>query len=84
MAECTPDCEPPSLSSFFLFGPRGAGKSSWVRGRYPRAPCIDFLDGEVFTELVAWPGRLLREGKVEVLPLADFFGSASEILGRSR
>src|SRR5436190_5051653 len=30
--------------SFFLFGPRGSGKSTWVREELPRAHRIDLLD----------------------------------------
>ncbi len=30
--------------SFFLFGPRGCGKSTWVRSEFPRAHRIDLLD----------------------------------------
>ena len=34
----------PSRQSFFLFGPRGAGKSTWVRHELPAAYRIDLLD----------------------------------------
>ena len=33
----------PPKQSFFLFGPRGTGKSSWVRRAYPDALWIDLL-----------------------------------------
>lgn len=45
--------------SFFLFGPRGTGKSTWVAERYPRAERIDLLDDGVFREFSANPNRLL-------------------------
>ncbi|MBK8869607.1 MAG: ATP-binding protein [Elusimicrobia bacterium] len=45
--------------SFFLFGPRGTGKSTWVAGQYPRATRIDLLDDGVFREFSANPNRLL-------------------------
>lgn len=51
---------PPSRSSFFLFGPRGTGKSSWVRARYPGAVYLDLLDSEVYTDLLAAPSRVRR------------------------
>ncbi|RME17651.1 MAG: ATP-binding protein [Bdellovibrio sp.] len=35
---------PPPQQSFFLFGPRGTGKSSFLKQFYPKAQCIDFLD----------------------------------------
>lgn len=30
--------------SFFLFGMRGTGKSTWARSAFPDAPCFDLLD----------------------------------------
>ena len=30
--------------SFFLFGPRGSGKSTWVRSKFPDAHRVDLLD----------------------------------------
>jgi len=44
--------------SFFLFGPRGTGKSTWLRQNYPDAVYIDLLDQEVFREYLARPERL--------------------------
>ena len=44
--------------SFFLFGPRGTGKSTWLRQNYPDAIYIDLLDQEVFREYLARPERL--------------------------
>ena len=32
--------------SYYLFGPRGTGKSTWLRARYPKAAWIDLLDAE--------------------------------------
>jgi uncharacterized protein len=45
-------------NSFFLFGPRGVGKSSWVRLTYPKAIYIDLLDTRIQIELLAKPSRL--------------------------
>lgn len=46
--------------SFFLFGPRGTGKTTWLREHFPAERCvfIDLLDGDVYTELLARPHRL--------------------------
>ena len=33
--------------SYFLFGPRGTGKSTWIRQRHPEAVVIDLLRPEV-------------------------------------
>jgi predicted AAA+ superfamily ATPase len=49
----------PPANSFFLFGPRGTGKSSFIRTHFPTDPYIDLLDPSVFTELLASPSRLL-------------------------
>ena len=50
--------EPPSRQSFFLFGPRGVGKTAWLRDRFPDAPFFDLLDAETYTRLLAAPSRL--------------------------
>ncbi len=34
--------------SFFLFGIRGVGKSTWAGQRFPNAPRIDLLDEGAF------------------------------------
>lgn len=48
--------------SFFLFGVRGVGKSTWVRMMLPEATRFDLLDEALFTDLLADPalfGNLL-------------------------
>jgi predicted AAA+ superfamily ATPase len=52
--------------SFFLFGPRGTGKSTWIRHVFPEALSIDLLRPDVHRELTARPERL-RE-RVEGAP----------------
>lgn len=49
---------PPAKESFFLFGPRGTGKSTWVSGILPRAFRVDLLDLATYGELVRHPERL--------------------------
>jgi len=44
--------------SFFLFGPRGTGKSTWLRQVFPNALYIDLLDQESFRTYLARPERL--------------------------
>lgn len=48
----------PPRSSFFLLGPRGTGKSTWARERFPRAERFDLLDEGLYQELLAEPGQL--------------------------
>ena len=51
--------QPPSTSSFFLFGPRGTGKSTWVRAAFPDAVVVDLLDEAVFAALAGRSSRLM-------------------------
>ncbi|MFN3235110.1 MAG: ATP-binding protein [Gammaproteobacteria bacterium] len=44
--------------SYFLFGPRGTGKSTLMRYYYPDALYIDLLDPSVFRQYTARPERL--------------------------
>jgi uncharacterized protein len=44
--------------SFFLFGPRGTGKSTWLAQVLPDAFRLDFLDAALFLELSRDPHRL--------------------------
>ena len=44
--------------SYFLFGPRGTGKSTWLRARYPDAAWIDLLDAETERTYYTRPERL--------------------------
>lgn len=47
--------DPPN-GSFFLFGVRGVGKSTWARGRFPDAARFDLLDERQYHELLSQPG----------------------------
>ena len=51
---------PPANKSFFLFGPRGTGKTSWVKRTLPDALYFDLLDDELYVELLANPRQLGR------------------------
>jgi predicted AAA+ superfamily ATPase len=50
--------QPPVRQSFFLFGPRGTGKTAWVHRTFPDAPYFDLLDAAVYTRLLAAPEQL--------------------------
>jgi predicted AAA+ superfamily ATPase len=50
-------------SSFFLFGPRGTGKSTWLRQRLPDARLYDLLDTAECLRLNRDPGLLYREAQ---------------------
>ena len=44
--------------SFLLLGPRGTGKSTFLKDSFPKAKYIDFLDPETFRSYSAKPERL--------------------------
>ncbi|MFA4888221.1 MAG: AAA family ATPase [Candidatus Omnitrophota bacterium] len=48
----------PPKQSFFLFGPRGTGKSTWLRQNMPDALWIDLLEADQFRSYSARPERL--------------------------
>jgi len=50
--------QPPSEQSFFLFGPRGVGKTAWAHKQFPDALFFDLLDYQIYTQLLAAPQRL--------------------------
>jgi len=56
--EFTPRFFSPPADHFFLLGPRGTGKKSWVRETYPDALRVDLLDPETLRSLAARPERL--------------------------
>lgn len=47
--------------SFFLLGPRGSGKSTWLRATFPDAHVIDLLSEETYQRLLANPGLFADE-----------------------
>lgn len=49
---------PTEKQSYFLFGPRGTGKTTWVRSKYPQAVYIDLLDAQIRNQLLIDPTRL--------------------------
>jgi predicted AAA+ superfamily ATPase len=50
--------KPPKQKSFFLFGPRGTGKTTWVKTVFPEALCFDLLEARHYNSLLADPQRL--------------------------
>ena len=51
---------PPS-QSFFLLGPRGTGKSTWLRALFPDAHLIDLLSEATYQGLLANPASLANQ-----------------------
>ena len=50
--------QPPEDKSYFLFGARGTGKTTWAKAAYPAAPLIDLLQPEIYRNYKAFPERL--------------------------
>ena len=48
----------PKDKSFFLFGPRGTGKTTWVKANFKSGLYLDLLEAELFNDLLANPQRL--------------------------
>ncbi len=48
----------PPDRSFFLFGPRGVGKSTWLKKNLSNALYFDLLDSSLYLELSRNPGNL--------------------------
>jgi len=63
----------PPKGSYFLLGPRGTGKSTWLLHQYPRATRIDLLLGEEERRFSAYPEKIrevasaLPEGSTLIL-----------------
>ncbi len=49
---------PKADKSIFLFGPRGTGKTTWVKTVFPQALYLDLLESEIFNDLLVSPQRL--------------------------
>ncbi len=47
--------------SFFLLGPRGVGKSTYLREAFPDAHVVDLLSEDTYQRLLANPGLLAEE-----------------------
>ena len=48
----------PPRQSFFLFGPRGTGKSTWLKQTYPEAIVVDLLKEDLFRRYHSHPEGL--------------------------
>jgi len=50
--------QPTEGQSFFLFGPRGVGKTTWLRTSFRAGLFFDLLDSHTYLQLLAAPHRL--------------------------
>ena len=51
----------PPEQTFFLLGPRGSGKTTWLRATFSDAHVIDLLSEETYQRLLASPGQFADE-----------------------
>jgi len=66
--------------SFFLFGPRGTGKSTGIRQRYPNAVFIDRPAPEVFRSYSVRPERLReREAGADGQIIYPWYGHGGKV-----
>jgi uncharacterized protein len=71
--------------SFFLFGPRGTGKSTWLRAALPDAHVVDLLDEALYQSYLAEPGRFgaelraVRSGTIVVDEVQRLPGLLNEV-----
>lgn len=56
----------PAKGSCFILGPRGTGKTHWVRNTFPDAPYVNLLEPDVYRRLAARPEYLAET--VRALP----------------
>ena len=73
----------PPKQSYFLFGPRGTGKSTWLKSYYPDAFWIDLIDPEIFRIYSAGAERLkhiLRENPKQKTIVIDEVQRVPELL----
>jgi uncharacterized protein len=81
--EVLPRFLPAPNSSFFLFGPRGTGKTTWLRQEFPSAVFVNLLKPDTFRELSARPERLvelIRGGPEGVSVVLDEVQRVPELL----
>jgi predicted AAA+ superfamily ATPase len=70
--------------SFFLFGPRGTGKSTWTAFSHPEALTINLLEPDLFRSYSSRPERLreiLRGNPDRRTIVVDEIQRVPELLG---
>jgi hypothetical protein len=61
---------PPDEGSYFLFGPRGTGKTTWLKQHYPEAYWVNLIEPETFT----------KNGIFSAIPWMNIFCKSAPIL----
>ncbi len=73
---------PPDPQSYFLFGPRGTGKTTWLKSFYPSAYWVDLLHPEDFRFFATAPEKLksIVEEQKERIIIIDEVQKVPELL----
>ncbi|MBN2189577.1 MAG: ATP-binding protein [Chitinispirillaceae bacterium] len=84
--EIVPRLFNPPKDSFFLFGPRGTGKSTWLKSYCPDALWVNLINPDEFRTFIARPERLryLLDGRKQSdrkIVVIDEVQKLPEILG---
>lgn len=66
--------------SYFLFGPRGTGKSTLIENTLPGATIYDLLDASVFQRLLRNPTLIGEETTAETMTVIDEIQKLPELL----
>ncbi|MBM3198571.1 MAG: AAA family ATPase, partial [Chlamydiae bacterium] len=69
--------------SFFLFGPRGTGKTTWLKEKFPKALFINLLEPEEFRIYQSKPERLketIEANKEKTIIVIDEIQHIPELL----
>jgi predicted AAA+ superfamily ATPase len=66
--------------SYFLFGPRGTGKSTLIEQTLPDAKIYDLLDASVFQRLLREPTLISQETRADTLVVIDEIQKLPELL----
>lgn len=66
--------------SYFLFGPRGTGKSTLITQMLPNAKVYDLLDAAEFQRLLREPTLISQETKADTLVVIDEIQKLPELL----
>ncbi len=61
MESIIPRCFKPPTQSYFLFGPRGSGKSTFLKATYPDAFYIDLLKPDIQRKYQARPETIIEQ-----------------------
>jgi uncharacterized protein len=67
----------PKDRSFFLFGPRSTGKSTWVQEAFPSGLFVDLLKASTF--LLYGGTERYTEDQIHFIAVTDFFREAIQL-----